>query len=312
MRAVKNIVLIGMMGSGKTTCGRLLAQRLERPFVDCDELIEQFTGRTIPEIFAHDGEDAFRDLESQVIREVSAQDGLVVATGGGAVLRQANVAALRKNGITVFLDRPAEDILARVPMEGRPLGQVPAEQFRAAYSLRLPAYRTAADIMVFDFSSPNATVEEILDKLERMPKRILVINGPNLNLLGQREPDIYGRQDYDCLCAMIADHARARGVQADCWQSNHEGAMIDRIQQAQGVYDGIVINPGAYTHYSYAIHDALKSVSVPAWEVHISDIRSREPFRAVSVTAPACLGQTCGQGLQGYLTAMDALLERLL
>ncbi len=116
---MKNIVLIGMMGSGKTTCGRLLAQRLDRAFVDCDELIEQFTGRTIPEIFETDGEDAFRGLESQVIREVSAQRDLVVATGGGAVLRQANVAALRKNGVTVFLDRPVEDILAGVSMAGR-------------------------------------------------------------------------------------------------------------------------------------------------------------------------------------------------
>lgn len=308
---MKNIVLIGMMGSGKTTCGRLLAERLGRPFVDCDELIEQFTGRTIPEIFETDGEDAFRDLESQVIREVSAQRDLVVATGGGAVLRQANVAALRKNGVTVFLDRPVEDILAGVSMAGRPLGQGTAEQFRATFALRLPSYRTAADVMVFDFSDPAATVDEILTKLAALPKRILVINGPNLNLLGQREPDIYGRQDYDYLCGLIAAHAEERGARADCWQSNHEGAIIDRIQQAEGVYDGIVINPGAYTHYSYAIHDALKAVSVPAWEVHISDIRSREPFRAVSVTAPACKGQTCGQGLQGYLTAMDALLEGL-
>ncbi len=308
---MKNIVLIGMMGSGKTTCGRLLAQRLDRPFVDCDELIEQFTGRTIPEIFETDGEDAFRDLESQVIREVSAQRDLVVATGGGAVLRQANVAALRKNGVTVFLDRPVEDILAGVSMAGRPLGQGTAEQFRATFALRLPAYRTAADVMVFDFSDPAATVDEILAKLAALPKRILVINGPNLNLLGQREPDIYGRQDYNYLCELIAAHAEERGARADCWQSNHEGAIIDRIQQAEGVYDGIVINPGAYTHYSYAIHDALKAVSVPAWEVHISDIHSREPFRAVSVTAPACKGQTYGQGLQGYLTAMDALLEGL-
>ena len=162
---------------------------------------------------------------------------------------------------------------------------------------------------VTEFSTPEATVEAILAGLDSLPKRILVINGPNLNLLGQREPDIYGRQDYGYLCRLIADHAQVRGVRADCWQSNHEGAIIDHIQQAEGVYDGIVINPGAYTHYSYAIHDALKAITVPAWEVHISDIHSREPFRAVSVTAPACRGQIYGQGLPGYLAAMDALLE---
>lgn len=141
--------------------------------------------------------------------------------------------------------------------------------------------------------------------------KFLIINGPNLNLLGRREPDIYGRQDYAALCRMVRDHAAALGDAADCFQSNHEGAIIDAIQAAQGVYDAIVINPGAYTHYSYAIHDALKSIDVPAWEVHISDIQSREEFRKVSVTAPACVGQIYGQGFPGYIQAMDRLLERL-
>ncbi|HWS42764.1 MAG TPA: type II 3-dehydroquinate dehydratase [Pseudoflavonifractor sp.] len=139
--------------------------------------------------------------------------------------------------------------------------------------------------------------------------KFLVINGPNLNLLGQREPDIYGRQDYAALCRMVEEYAVARDSRAVCWQSNHEGAIIDAIQAAQGVYDGIVINPGAYTHYSYAIHDALKAITVPAVEVHISDIHSREEFRKTSVTAPACVGQISGQGFRGYTMAMDLLLE---
>lgn len=139
--------------------------------------------------------------------------------------------------------------------------------------------------------------------------KILVINGPNLNLLGQREPDIYGRQDYAALCRMVEEYAAAHGAAACCWQSNHEGAIIDTIQAAQGSYDGIVINPGAYTHYSYAIHDALKAVAVPAVEVHISDIHSREEFRKTSVTAPACVGQISGQGFRGYTMAIDLLLE---
>ncbi len=138
--------------------------------------------------------------------------------------------------------------------------------------------------------------------------KFLVINGPNLNLLGQREPDIYGKQDYAALCRMAEAYAAARGGSARCIQSNHEGAIIDAIQAAQGEYDGIVINPGAYTHYSYAIHDALKAITVPAVEVHISDIHSREAFRQVSVTAPACVGQISGQGFAGYTMAMDLLL----
>jgi 3-dehydroquinate dehydratase-2 len=139
--------------------------------------------------------------------------------------------------------------------------------------------------------------------------KFLVINGPNLNLLGQREPGIYGDQSYAALCEMISAYAKEHGSDVDFFQSNHEGAIIDTIHAAQGVYDAIIINPAAYTHYSYAILDALKAVSVPAYEVHISNIDAREPFRAVSVTAPACVGQICGLGFAGYLKAMDYFLE---
>ena len=137
----------------------------------------------------------------------------------------------------------------------------------------------------------------------------LIINGPNLNLLGKREPGIYGGQSYEALCTLIRDYAAAHGSTAHCFQSNHEGFIIDEIHAADGVYDAIIINPGAYTHYSYAILDALKAVDVPAYEVHISHIDKREPFRAVSVTAPACVGQLYGHGFQGYLMAMDYFLE---
>lgn len=140
--------------------------------------------------------------------------------------------------------------------------------------------------------------------------KFLIINGPNLNLLGQREPGIYGDQSYEALCALCRDYAQRYGAQADCFQSNHEGAIIDAIHAAQGVYDAIVINPGAYTHYSYALYDALKAVTVPAYEVHISHIDQRESFRAVSVTAPACVGQLYGMGFPGYLRAMDYFLAR--
>ena len=139
--------------------------------------------------------------------------------------------------------------------------------------------------------------------------KFLIINGPNLNLLGKREPGIYGEQSYEALCDMIRNHAQRHGSTADFFQSNHEGAIIDAIHAADGVYDAIIINPAAYTHYSYAILDALKAVEVPAYEVHISAIDKREPFRAVSVTAPACVGQLYGHGFQGYLMAMDWFLE---
>lgn len=142
--------------------------------------------------------------------------------------------------------------------------------------------------------------------------KLLVINGPNLNFLGIREKDVYGTKNYDDLLDMIAKKAEQSGCEIEVFQSNHEGAIIDRIQDAyfDGT-EGIVINPGAYTHYSYAIHDALASITtMPKIEIHISDIMNREDFRKVSVTAPACDGQIYGQGLQGYLQAIDLILEK--
>ena len=140
--------------------------------------------------------------------------------------------------------------------------------------------------------------------------KFLIINGPNLNLLGQREPGIYGQENYQSLCERLRTFAATHGSTAECFQSNHEGAIVDAIQAAQGVYDAIVMNPGAYTHYSIAILDALKTVSVPCVEVHISNIHQREEFRHRSVTAPACVGQICGLGLYGYEAAIRYFLDR--
>ena len=142
--------------------------------------------------------------------------------------------------------------------------------------------------------------------------KLLVINGPNLNFLGIREKQIYGNQDYEYLLNMIAQKAKEMDAEIEVFQSNHEGAIIDRIQDAY--FDGtqgIVINPGAYTHYSYAIHDALASVTMPKIEIHISDITSREEFRKISVTAPACNGQIYGLGLEGYLKAIDEVVRQI-
>ncbi len=140
--------------------------------------------------------------------------------------------------------------------------------------------------------------------------KILVINGPNLNFLGIREKSVYGTQDYDYLLQLIADKGKATDSTIEVFQSNHEGAIIDRIQDSyfDGT-EGIVINPGAFTHYSYAIRDALASITVPKVEIHISDITQREEFRKVSVTAPVCDRQIYGQGLDGYLQAIDFVLE---
>ncbi|MDE6712829.1 MAG: type II 3-dehydroquinate dehydratase [Lachnospiraceae bacterium] len=139
--------------------------------------------------------------------------------------------------------------------------------------------------------------------------KLLIINGPNLNFLGIREKEIYGQQNYDYLLQMIEEKAKELQCQVEVFQSNHEGALIDRIQDAYSDgTEGIIINPGAYTHYSYAIHDALASVTMPKVEIHISDINAREEFRKASVTAPACDHQIVGKGLPGYLLAMEWMI----
>ena len=140
--------------------------------------------------------------------------------------------------------------------------------------------------------------------------KILVMNGPNINFLGIREKGIYGEQNYEALVSMIEKKAEELGVDVEVFQSNHEGAIIDRIQAAYSDgTQGIVINPGAFTHYSYAIHDALQSITtMPKVEIHISDITKREGFRAVSVTKPACDDQIYGKGFAGYLLAIDRVL----
>ena len=140
--------------------------------------------------------------------------------------------------------------------------------------------------------------------------KLLVINGPNLNFLGIREKGIYGSQEYDFLLGILEAKAKALNIIIETFQSNCEGEIIDRIQKAYfDQINGIVINPGAFTHYSYAIRDALASITAPKIEVHISNIHQREEFRHVSVTVAVCNGQIAGLGLQGYLLAVDALLE---
>lgn len=139
--------------------------------------------------------------------------------------------------------------------------------------------------------------------------KILVINGPNINMLGIREPGIYGKDNYNTLCETVKGYAKENGIEVKLFQSNHEGALVDEIQAAYGVFDGIVINPGAYTHTSIALLDAVKAVSIPTVEVHISDVASREDFRQISYIRAACVKTVCGHGIKGYTEAMEFLKE---
>ena len=141
--------------------------------------------------------------------------------------------------------------------------------------------------------------------------KILVLNGPNINMLGIREPDIYGKNAFSDLLQLLEETGKELGVEIEQYQSNHEGCLVDKIQEAYGVFDGIVINPAAYTHTSVAILDALKAVGIPAVEVHISDVDSREDFRQISYAGLACCKTIKGHGLAGYLEAILFLHELL-
>lgn len=140
--------------------------------------------------------------------------------------------------------------------------------------------------------------------------RILVVNGPNINMLGVREPEHYGKETFAALLSKIQNFCDSKGVEVKLYQSNHEGCLVDEIQEAYGKFDGIVINPGAYTHTSIAILDALKSVSIPTVEVHISKVEEREDFRQISYVRLACEKTITGHGTDGYLEAIEYLLER--
>ena len=142
--------------------------------------------------------------------------------------------------------------------------------------------------------------------------KLYILNGPNLNMLGIREPDIYGKQDYACLIRMIEEHCAGLGIEAVCYQSNHEGDLVDKIQEAYfNGADGIVINPAAYTHTSIALLDAVKAVGLPTVEVHISAVDTREDFRQISYIRAACTKTISGKGLGGYIEAIDYLYDKI-
>lgn len=313
-RTEENVVLIGFMGSGKTTIGLRLSYSLKRAIEDTDKLIEKKEGRSIKDIFADDGEEYFRGCETDLLKELcETQRNKIISVGGGTPVRAVNRPLLKQLGIVVYLRIRPETVYERLRYdETRPLlmGQDPLEKICALMTERSAAYEEAADYIIdvdeLKMEEVVAKIKSYVEKRNKKPGKLLVINGPNLNFLGIREKSVYGTQDYNYLLELIRQKGVETGQKITVFQSNHEGAIIDRIQEAyfDGT-EGIVINPGAYTHYSYAIRDALASIVAPKVEVHISDITQREEFRRISVTAPVCDKQIYGQGLDGYLQAID-------
>ena len=309
-----NIILTGFMGSGKTSVGVRLSYRLRMSVEDTDKMIERRAGRSVSELFEEEGEACFRERETALLRELLDRKGrCIYSVGGGTPVRPRNQELLKQLGKVVYLRVKPETVYQRLKEDDtRPLLQCPDPlgRIRELMESRKEAYEACADLVLdADDLDVDETMEKIAEEMNKM--KILVINGPNINFLGIREKSVYGTQDYEYLVDMIRKKAEETGNEILVFQSNHEGAVIDRIQEAyfDGT-EGIVINPGAYTHYSYAIRDALASITVPKVEIHISDITRREPFRKVSVTAPACDKQIYGKGLDGYLQAIDLILNR--
>ncbi len=312
MRARIHIALIGLTGSGKTVLGAELANVLGRPFFDMDQEIIRRTGCSVEAIFAEQGEGGFRKIESQVLRELCARDiPSVIATGGGAVLDPDNVKLLRKQGIIIRILRKPESILTSLEIEGRPLLADNPDRIHILARDREPVYARAADYTVINEESPEMGLEVLRMISESMgsQKRILVINGPNLNMLGMREPEVYGSKTYGMLCEELAERARNLSVKVEIRQSNHEGVMIDWIQEAADAFDGILMNPGAYTHTSIALLDAVRSIRIPVVEVHLSNIHARESFRAHSMTAAGAAGIIAGFGSDSYVLGLEGLIR---
>lgn len=311
---MSNIVLIGMPGVGKTTCANSMKEKLSREVVDSDDEFTLKYGIKPGEYISTFGEKDFRDKETEVIKEISKRTGIIIATGGGAILREENRRALHQNGVVVHLHSGYKTLAT----EGRPLSQG-KEELKALYYKRLPIYMECADIInTITSTDVDAEVNKAIERIKNYifkkadnKMKVLVMNGPNINMLGIREPNIYGRQTYDDLLKLCKEEAAKRDIEVSFFQSNSEGELVTAIQDAYGVIDGIIINPAAYTHTSVALLDALKAVGIPTIEVHISAVEEREDFRQISYVGKIAKHTITGQGLNGYVMAMDKLLEIL-
>ena len=303
-RDMLNVALIGMPSSGKSTVGRALAERLGKKFIDLDEEIVKADGRSIPDIFAAEGEDGFRAKESAQTARFAKEGRQLLSCGGGIIKRGGNLRALHQNGVLLFLDRPLDALTVG---GGRPLSSS-TEALKKMEAERRPLYLAAADAVI-----PNSgTVEDaVTAAMEALDGNFLVINGPNLNMMHFTEPGVTGQLDYNGLLDYLELCCTKMGMEVEFFQSNHEGDLIDEIQSAAGRADGIILNPGGYAHYSVAILDALRLCGVPAVEVLLSEPDEHEPFRKTDIVSFGCQGHFIGEGISGYLHAAAYLAQLL-
>lgn len=284
---VLNRCLIGMPGAGKSFMGRRIANVHQLPFVDTDAIFEQRFGQSPADYISEFGQDRFRIMESNIYEELAKESGQVIACGGGIVEMPENLEYLRQNGVVIWVKRSLDKLSKR----GRPISQ--EKGLEALYKERAELYESWSD---FDINN-NVTFK----------KSVLVINGPNMNLLGTREPEIYGTKTYDQLVSEIEAKAGELDMSIEVFQSNYEGEIIEKIQESNHYYDGIIINGAGYSYTSVAILDALRTLSIPVIEVHLSDIEKREEYRRESLFTEVARNSISGEGFDGYFKAMEEL-----
>lgn len=312
----KHIILIGFKAVGKSTVARALSQQLKLNLIDLDQEIEQVNkGQSCREIVEQKGEAYFREAETRMLELVLKNAPSVIALGGGAILNLKNRDLIR-NHIVVHITAGKSVVFERILATGWPAYYNPRMPMRAVFNelweLREKLYQELALITVENENDAEKTAGEIAKQLNApQRKNILVLHGPNLNCLGLRDAAHYGSGTLSDLENYLRDLAIKMGYQLSCHQANHEGSLIDILQQKVAFHSGVIINPGALSHYSYALHDALLDTKLPIVEVHLSNLEEREKWRQHSVTAAACIAKIHGKKWEGYREALELLVEHL-
>lgn len=311
----QHIILIGFKAVGKSSVARALAKTLQKNLIDLDQEIERSQkNKSCREIINRNGEAYFRELETKLLEEVLKNPPTVIALGGGAVLSIKN-RELIKNHKIVHVTANKDQVYQRILAQGRPAYYDPKSEmkeiFNELWELRSKINQELAQVTVENSDIENTALEIIKKLNEKIIKKILVLHGPNLNLLGRRDIEKYGSGTLAELEEYVGDLAREKDYAVSCYQSNSEGQLIDILQNTSALHCGIIINPGAFSHYSYALHDALLDTRLPVVEVHLSNLTEREPWRQQSVTAAACLAKIYGKKWQGYAEALALLLQHL-
>ena len=294
------IYLIGMPGSGKSRTGKELASKLNYRLVDLDKRIEAKYG-SIDAIFKDKGEDYFRKIETETLQSLNDLNDVIISCGGGVILNKINKKYMK--GFVFFLNPSIDLLKAHLEhSEQRPV--LLSKTIEDLYKERIDKYYDFSDFII-DYETSDKAVDKIIKVLKKeiKMKHILVINGPNLDMLGYRDKGHYGEKTLNDINKMMEEN---KCFKFEFFQSNYEGAIVEKLHEYKK-YDGIIINPAAYTHTSVAIHDALEIVSIPKVEVHLSDVNNREDFRRINFITSVCDKTITGLKEQGYMEAINYL-----